>query len=137
VSGQDQDEQFARRVGAALEDSTSALDARTLSRLTRARQAALARASGTGGRGWLRGWQALWPAGALGAALLALLLFVGQPLPPAALQASNVHGEDLELLADRDALALAQDEDGPEGEPDYAFYDWAVDAAQAPGAVGS
>jgi hypothetical protein len=45
VSGQDQDEQFERHVGAALEDSTSALDARTLSRLTRARQAALARGS--------------------------------------------------------------------------------------------
>jgi len=36
------------------------------------------------------------------------------------------NGGDMELLADRDALALAQDQAAPEGELDYEFYDWAV-----------
>lgn len=131
------DEAFARRAGEVLGESVGVLDARTLSRLTRARHAAVGAAGASAARRWLPRWQALVPAGAVGAAVMALLLVVGQPPPPATLRTANLHGEDLELLADRDGLALAQDDESGDGEPDYAFYDWAVDAAQSPGGVGS
>ena len=127
-------EEFARRTRALLEDSADALAARTRSRLTQARYAALehyARARTTGAPG---AWQRWLPAGAVSAAVLAVLLMQGGQLPlPDQLQANvpaTASGDDLELLADRDAFALAQDQGAPGADVDYEFYAWAVSAAR-------
>lgn len=131
--------EFARRTRALLEGSAGSLPARTRSRLTRARYAALepqVAARATGAQAYWRRWL---PAGAVSAAVLAVLLLLGGPPTPELPQASVTSGEDLELLADRDALELAQDQSAPDAEDDYAFYAWAAGAAQeeANGKVGS
>jgi len=136
-----ENEEFARRARALLEASVESLSARTRSRLTRARHAALAPRGplarlrdGTGYAAW-RSWL---PAGAVAGALLAVLLLVGHWPASGIQQAGVASGEDLELLADRDALALAQDQAAPEGELDYEFYDWAVNTEQdSSGGLGS
>lgn len=135
MSAENEHQAFARRVAAALDASVTAMDARTQSRLTRLRQAALERAGTAAARSSPRGWSALWPAGAATAAVLALLLVVGQRPAPLIGPPAQMHSEDLEFLADRDALALAEDQEAPDGEADYAFYDWAAGAAQAPAAA--
>jgi hypothetical protein len=156
-------ERLARQAGGRLRASAEGLDARTRSRLTQARHAALAQAvqGGVLAR-WLglpglrnvlqpalwRGWQRWVPAGALAASVLLVALLVlrvpgpGQPLPAAASL------EDAELLADSDVLALVQEStqasgadgaDAPDAQAGFDFYDWAVDAdaQDAGGAVGS
>ncbi len=130
-----EDEEFARRARALLDGSIEHLSARTRSRLTRARHAALeqrgtlARLGDTGRAAW-RNWL---PAGAVAGALLAVVLLVGRMPAPELQQASVAGGEDLELLADRDALALAQDQAVQDGELGYEFYDWAVNTDQDTG----
>jgi len=136
-----ENEEFARRARALLEESVQSLNARTRSRLTQARHAALAPrgplARLRDGAGYAA-WRSWLPAGAVAGALLAVLLLVGRWPAPELQQASVVSGEDLELLADRDALALAQDQAAPEGELDYEFYDWAVNTEQdTSGGLGS
>ena len=74
--------------------------------------------------------------------MLAVLLLVGGPRAPQLQQASvtgAARGDDLELLADRDALALTQDQGASDADVDYEFYSWAVSAAQdeAGNGVGS
>ena len=135
-----ENDEFARRARALLEESVEHLSARTRSRLTRARHAALerrgplARLRGAGDAAW-RNWL---PAGAVAGAVLTMLLLAGRMPAPELQQASLAGGEDLELLADRDALALAQDQAVQDGEVDYEFYDWAVNTEQdASGALGS
>jgi negative regulator of sigma E activity len=136
--------EFARRARALLDASAATLPARTRSRLTRARYAALEQhAAGRTARArpmWLRAL----PAGTVSAAVLALLLLVGSPRSPQlqpASAAGAASGDDLELLADRDALALAQDQGAADAaaDVDYEFYAWAVSAAQedAGNGVGS
>jgi Protein of unknown function (DUF3619) len=136
-----ENEEFARRARTLLEESVETLSAHTRSRLTRARHAALEQ---RGPRAGLRSaagyaaWRNWLPAGAVAGAVLAVLLLVGRMPAPALQQASVASGEDLELLADRDALALAQDQAAQEGELDYEFYDWAAGTAQDPaGGLGS
>jgi hypothetical protein len=133
--------EFARRTRELLEASAASLPAGTRSRLTRARYAALelhAAGRAAGGRAL---WQRALPAGAVSAAVLAVLLLVGSPRAPQ--QQAGVTGaaggDDLELLADRDALALAQDQGAADAGVDYEFYAWAVNAAQddAGNGVGS
>jgi len=128
------DAEFERRTRALLQDSADALPARTRSRLTQARYAALephARSPAAAARA---GWQRWLPAGAISAAVLAALLMQGgygpfpRPMQPGV--AAAVAADDLELLADRDALALAQDQSAPGADVDYEFYAWAVSAAQ-------
>jgi hypothetical protein len=137
------DVEFARRTRALLDDSAAALPARTRSRLTQARHAALARHGAAGGMfAKSASWQRWLPAGAISAAVLAVLLMQGGYGPlPSQLQANKVTavaGDDLELLADRDALELAQDQDGATADVDYEFYGWAVGAANdADGGVGT
>jgi hypothetical protein len=130
-------EEFARRTRQLLEQSAAALSARTRSRLTRARHAALdqLRTPRVAPQYWRR-WL---PAGAAAAAVLALLLVVGRAPVPISQQAGTGNGDDLELLADSDALALAQDQSTQGQDVDYDFYEWAVTAADEPGsdAVGS
>ena len=149
-------EPLARRAGERLRASADGLDARTRSRLTQARHAALAQA-GQAGRGvglarrlglsWLqpglqRGWQRWVPAGALAASVLLVAMLVlrvpgaGHPLPVA----GSV--EDAELLADGDTLALVQESSqsaDADAEGDFDFYAWAVeaDSQDAGGTVGS
>ena len=120
------------RIREQLLRSAQSLNAQTRSRLTRARHAALE--SRSGHVAWWRQWV---PAGALSAAALMVLLLVGQNglMEPAGMAnvANIAGGDDLELLADRDAWELAQDESldpsAPGTELDYDFYDWAASTA--------
>ena len=55
------------------------------------------------------------------------VLIVEAPRMGAELPRANAGGnEDLEMLADSGAFALAQDQLSQDGEVDYEFYDWAV-----------
>jgi hypothetical protein len=133
--------EFERRTRALLEESAGSLSARTRSRLTQARYAALEQYGATNSASARAAWQRWLPAAAVSAAVLAVLLMQGGPAPlPGLMQASvppAASGDDLELLADRDALALAQDAlaqdqgaPGASADVDYEFYAWAVGAAQ-------
>jgi len=119
--------EFERNARAVLERSISRIDGRTRSRLNQARQAALAAVAKPQRPLWLRG-ATLMPA--TGAAALALLLGValwhGEPAhrPGAATEMPVLEGqgtsmEDMDLLADSDALDLLEGWDGP-------FYEWAT-----------
>ena len=119
---------FERRARTLLEGSAQGLSAGTRSRLTRARYAALEHRTGAAASDWWRRWL---PAGAVSAAALAVLLVVGQISAPKAPQASVGGGEDLELLADSDALAIAQDQPAQEAGLDYEFYAWAATESDA------
>jgi hypothetical protein len=133
--------EFERRTQAVLEESTARLDGRVRSRLTQARHAALeahaARARSPLAR-WFGARGLLAPAGAVAAGLvLAVLLFNARPDARAPLGAMNGEApavlEDLELLADNDALGIAS-------EGDVEFYEWALaeDGASAgDGPVGT
>lgn len=109
---------FEKRTREVLEESASRLDGRTLSRLTRARHAALDRAQRPA-RHW---WRTYVPAGAAAAlAVLAIVMWTGQPgsvSEPLAAQSVNPL-EDLEFLTDADAPEFVAD-----GE-DLEFYEWA------------
>lgn len=117
-------DEFARRTRALLQESVANLDGAMRSRLTRARYAALEQAAAGNSPAW--SWQRWLPAGAIASAVLTVLIVVGQQRATPPLQASApASGEDIELLADADGLALAQ-----EADVDYDFYEWAVYAAQ-------
>ena len=127
---QDPRSEFERHTKAVLEESVARLDGRTRSRLNQARQRALeahaARARSPFAR--LFGNRSVFaPAGAVAAvAVLAVVLWTGRPGGDSPLAALNGDGtttlEDLELLADQDALELAR---GGELE----FYEWALAVA--------
>jgi hypothetical protein len=106
---------FENRAREVLEESTTRLDGRTLSRLTQARHAALDQRQGP----VRQGWRMLVPAGAAAAGLLAVVMWVGRPgvdsMPP-----KLVPADDMELLADTDAPDFVDD-----GE-DVEFYEWAA-----------
>jgi hypothetical protein len=121
-------EQHAREL---LEESVSRIDGRVRSRLNQARHAAIEQAA----RGRSSFWKRLvfMPAaggGAVAAAVVAaFMLWPHAPRQgeltegPASARTSSV--EDLDLLADGDALDLVSDEtDGG------AFYEWAVEQQQ-------
>jgi anti-sigma-K factor RskA len=109
---------FEKRAQEVLEESTTRLDGRTLSRLTQARHAALDQLAQPA-RNW---WRSYVPAGAAAAvAVLAVVMWSGRTpsdLTPAA-QAGNPM-EDIELLADAEAPDFVDD-----GE-DLEFYEWAA-----------
>jgi hypothetical protein len=116
-------QEFARRTRELLEDSAGNVGAHARSRLTQARHAALEQR----GAKYPAGWQRWLPAGATAAAVLAMVLIFGRdPATPVPQLAAGSGTEDLELLADTDALAIAQEQD-----VDYDFYEWAVSAADA------
>lgn len=112
---------FEQRAGQALRDSAEYLDGATRSRLARARALALQQPAD---RRSLFSFRHLAPMGATAAAVLLTVLYVGRsPL--------NVNGEgtaaldDMELLADADALDLSE-------ESDLDFVQWAAAMGPAP-----
>ena len=122
--------EFERNARTVLEESVRRIDGRTRSRQNHARQAAVTAAATR--TPWWRGFT-LMPAGALTAALLvAVVLWQRHPaaeLP--VLQASHVSAEapaveDIDLLADSDAMELMQGWDG-------SFYEWAAAQNDASG----
>ena len=118
---------FEERSREVLEESVARLDGRTLSRLTQARYAALAKRSEPQS---LARWRALAPAGGLAAALvIGIVLFAARPdgQAPSALPA-GASGE-LELLVDNEALELVELGD------ELEFYEWAALEAAGDGAV--
>ncbi|HEX6396144.1 MAG TPA: DUF3619 family protein [Steroidobacteraceae bacterium] len=103
---------FENRTREVLEESTARLDGRTLSRLTRARHAALER----GQRPARARWTLFVPAGAAAAvAVLAAILWTGEPK-----SVEPGTADDLEMLADFDAPVFAEGDD-------LEFYEWAAD----------
>lgn len=127
ASGKDGTSALERRSRTLLEASAANLDGRIRSRLTQARHAALAERRRSRAR---RAWSSWAPAGAVAAALLAVLLYVrhGPGLAPAAAPVAGTAADDLELLADADAMPLAED------AGDYEFYEWAAATAARPAA---
>jgi len=112
--------QFERNARVVLEQSLSRIDARTRSRLNQARHAAL-EAAGARRRAWWRSLTLMPTAGAAAAALLvAVLLWHGQPGGEAPVLEAQHPAEDMDLLADSEALELLDGWDGP-------FYEWAAE----------
>lgn len=123
AEGSSTEELFERQARALLEDSVTSIDGRVRSRLNQARHAAVEEA--TRSQRPLRGRFALMPAaGAVAAAVLVAFVLwphSGQPELPVA---AHPNVEDMDLLADSDALELVSE--GSDG----AFYEWAVDQTQ-------
>jgi hypothetical protein len=118
---------FERLSRQALEESVLRIDGRVRSRLNQARHAAVEAAS-THRRPLFSRFFALVPtAGAAAAALLVtMVLWHRGPELPALEKTQQV--EDLDLLADGEALDLVQDGDGS-----GSFYEWAADQTEAGG----
>jgi hypothetical protein len=121
---QEMSSEFEQQALALLEDSVTRIEGRIRSRLNQARHAAIAEASRSrGGLSLLRRFTLMPAASAVAAA--ALVAFVFWPHSPHTYQAAApASAEDLDLLADSDALDLVSDE-----TDSGAFYEWA--AAQA------
>jgi hypothetical protein len=107
---------FERRAAQLLRASADEVDGAARSRLARARAAALEPA--TGSRSWFD-FRYLAPAGAVTAAVLATVLFIGQGESNSVNDSSGTALYDMELLADTDALDIAQ-------ETDLDFIEWAA-----------
>jgi ferric-dicitrate binding protein FerR (iron transport regulator) len=110
---------FEKRAREVLEESTAKLDGRTLSRLTQARHAALARHEKPA-RAWWRTWM---PAGAATAAAVLAVMVWTLPGVDTGKQFASANGgatafEDIDLLAD--APEFVGDEEGVD------FYEWAA-----------
>jgi hypothetical protein len=124
---------FERQARTLLEDSVLRINGRIQSRLNLARHAALEAASRRPSL-WRR--LHLMPAASAvaAAALVAFVLWPHSRQSEPILAEGTHTAEDLELLADADALDLVSDEtDGG------AFYEWAVDQADSnePGSAGA
>jgi hypothetical protein len=123
-------DRFEERSRKLFLESVEGIDFATRSRLTQARSAALAAASGR--RPWFSRAGVLAPAGVTAAAVLGAVLWLGSPLGPHAVTVADGQSnfEDLELVAasdegSGDALDMLQD--------DLEFYDWVDKAAANPG----
>jgi hypothetical protein len=121
---------FERLSREALEESVLRIDGRVRSRLNQARQAAVEAASARRRPLFSRYFTLVPTAGAAAAAVLvAMVLWHRGPqidLPGAPIESQKV--EDLDLLADGEALDLVQDGDGS-----GSFYEWAADQTEAGG----
>jgi hypothetical protein len=117
--------EFERNAGRVLEESIARIDARTRSRLNQARHAAL-EARGARRPVWWRSLTLMPTAGAAVAALLVgVVLWHREPASESPLP--EVHAsavEDMDLLADSEALELMEGWDGP-------FYEWATAQPEA------
>jgi anti-sigma-K factor RskA len=111
--------EFERNARVVLEESLSRIDARTRSRLNQARHAAL-EAAAVHRPTWWRSLTLMPTAGAAAAALLvAVVLWHHQLSGEAPLLEAQHAAEDMDLLADSEALELLDGWDGP-------FYEWAT-----------
>lgn len=107
---------FEKRTRELLGESASRMDARTQSRLTQARHAALEKLERAPRPGWR-----LWIPAAAAASVALLTVMVWRPdsaSPPALAGTSPL--EDLELLSDAEAP------DFFEAREDLEFYEWAL-----------
>jgi anti-sigma-K factor RskA len=121
-TGEEPVTEFERNARRVLAESVTRIDARTRSRLNQARHAAL-EAVGTRRRSFWRSYTLMPTAGAATAALLlAVVLWQRQPMSDT--PGLEAHTEDMELVADSEALDLMDNWDG-------SFYEWA--AAQSDG----
>ena len=123
----DTSSEFEKRTRALLEDSVQRVDGRIRSRLNQARHAAIEEASRR--PSFWRRFTLMPAAGAVAAAVLVAFVIwphshTGQPLT--AETSGRAGMEDLDLLADSDALELVSDETDT-GQ----FYEWAVDQADS------
>jgi hypothetical protein len=120
---------FERLSREALEESVLRIDGRVRSRLNQARQAAVEEASARRRPLFARYFTLVPTAGAAAAAVLvAMILWQRGPQMdlPGPIESQKV--EDLDLLADGEALDLVQDGDGS-----GSFYEWAADQTEAGG----
>jgi hypothetical protein len=129
MSAGDQLTDFERLSRQALEESVLRIDGRVRSRLNLARQAAVEAASERRRPLFSRFFTLVPTAGAAAAALLvAMVLWHRGPQPELPPVGEGQKVEDLDLLADGDALDLIQDGDGS-----GSFYEWAADQTEASG----
>jgi len=117
--------EFERNARTVLERSIERIDARTRSRLNQARHAAL-EALEMRRPSWWRSYSLMPTAGAAVAALLvAVVLWHREPAGESALPEVRTSAvEDMDLIADSEALELMEGWDGP-------FYEWAVAQPEA------
>jgi hypothetical protein len=114
--------EFERNARRLLEESVMRVDGRTRSRLNQARHAALEAALSARSRPrWWRSFTLMPAAGAVAAALLVtMVLWHREPVrEPQSLDAHATEVQDIDLLADDEALDLMEGWDGP-------FYEWAA-----------
>jgi hypothetical protein len=127
-SSMDEPSEFEQRARQLLRDSVERLPAETRSRLTRARYAALSSRPS-----WQHSLARRWAPAGVGALAAAVFAVVFIMMPgsesPALNPLSSAAPEDLEMLADSDAVQLGGDQD-----VDYDFYEWAVSEAKGAGA---
>ncbi len=120
---------FERLSRQALEESVLRVDGRVRSHLNQARQAAVEAASARRRPLFSRFFTLVPTAGAAAAALLvAMVLWHRTPQLELPVTESAHPVEDLDLLADGEALDLVQDGDGS-----GSFYEWAADQTEAGG----
>ena len=120
---------FERNARLILEEGVSRIDARTRSRLSQARQLAVA-ATGARHRRWWRSFALMPAAGAVTAALLlGVMLWHRESVvrEPPLLEGRTPAVEDIDLLADAEGLDLVEGWDGP----GPGFYEWAADQSDA------
>lgn len=117
--------EFEQRARAVLEESVLRVDGRVRSRLNQARHAAIEAAARR--PSFWRRFSLMPAASAVAAALLvAFVLWPHSHQGDAIIEGGRPTVEDLDLLADGDALDLVSDEtDGG------AFYEWAVEQADS------
>jgi hypothetical protein len=116
--------EFERNARRVLEESLVRIDARTRSRLNQARHVAVEAALARPRRSWWQSFTLMPAAGVAAAALLvAVTLWHREPSgtepPMFEGRAPAVSAEDMDLLADKDALDLMEGWDG-------SFYEWAA-----------
>ena len=120
---------FERLSRRALEESVLRIDGRVRSRLNQARQAAVEASSARRRPIFSRFFTLVPTASAAAAAVLvALVLWHRSPQVELPLAESAHPVEDLDLLADGEALDLVQDGDGS-----GSFYEWAADQTETGG----
>jgi hypothetical protein len=119
--------EFEQRARALLEDSALRIDGRVRSRLNQARHAAIEAALASRRPSFWRRFSLMPVASAVAAAVLvAFVLWPHSHQGDLVSEGGHERVEDLDLLADGDALDLVSDEaDGG------AFYEWAVDQADS------
>jgi hypothetical protein len=118
---------FERNARALLAESVQRIDARTRSRLNQARHAALA-AAASPRRSFFSRFAMMPAAGAAAAAVLvAVTLWHHQPAGDmSGAEGQRLAVEDMDLLADSEALDLVEQGDG-------SFYEWAAAQSDANG----